>query len=134
MPSSQTPNHQLNQWSRDDRILMEDFNADNAKIDAAIAEKVSIVTGSYKGDEQESRFIDLGFTPQAVLLFKDNGATYNNSSYCGGLALPDRPVRRESYPILSVVEGGFMVYNKFVSNDKIVTNSKTYTYHYIAFK
>ena len=37
MPTSQTPNYQLNQWSRDDRILMEDFNSDNAKIDAAIA-------------------------------------------------------------------------------------------------
>ena len=37
MPSSQTPNYQLNQWSRDDRILMEDFNADNAKLDVAIA-------------------------------------------------------------------------------------------------
>ena len=36
MPTSQTPNYQFNQWSRDDRILMEDFNADNAKIDAAI--------------------------------------------------------------------------------------------------
>ena len=36
MPSSQTPNYNLNQWSKDDRVLMEDFNADNAKIDAAI--------------------------------------------------------------------------------------------------
>ena len=134
MPSSQTPNYQLNQWSRDDRILMEDFNADNAKIDAAIAEKVSIVTGSYKGDSQESRFIDLGFTPQAVLLFKDNGATYDNSSYCGGLALPDRPVRREYYLVLSVVEGGFMVYRKNVGNNMILTNHSTYTYHYIAFQ
>ena len=33
MPSNQTPNYALNQWERDDRILMEDFNADNAKID-----------------------------------------------------------------------------------------------------
>ena len=37
MPSNQTPNYALNQWERDDRILMEDFNADNAKIDAALA-------------------------------------------------------------------------------------------------
>ena len=37
MPSSQTPNYALSQWSKDDRILMDDFNADNAKIDAAIA-------------------------------------------------------------------------------------------------
>ena len=36
MPSNQTPNYALNQWERDDRILMDDFNADNAKIDAAL--------------------------------------------------------------------------------------------------
>ena len=36
MPNSQTPNYKLNQWSKSDRIQMEDFNADNAKIDAAI--------------------------------------------------------------------------------------------------
>ncbi|MCI8914315.1 MAG: hypothetical protein HFF55_08110 [Lawsonibacter sp.] len=31
-----TSNYNLNQWSKDDRVLMEDFNADNAKLDAAI--------------------------------------------------------------------------------------------------
>ena len=36
MPSNQTPNYQLSQWERDDRVLMEDFNADNAKIDTAL--------------------------------------------------------------------------------------------------
>ena len=36
MPSNQTPNYQLSQWERDDKIQMEDFNADNAKIDAAL--------------------------------------------------------------------------------------------------
>ena len=36
MPTNHTPNYQLSQWERDDRILMEDFNADNVKIDAAI--------------------------------------------------------------------------------------------------
>jgi hypothetical protein len=33
-----TTNYQLNQWDATDRILREDFNEDNAKIDAAIAE------------------------------------------------------------------------------------------------
>ena len=32
-----TANYQLNQWEETDRILRTDFNADNAKIDAAIA-------------------------------------------------------------------------------------------------
>ena len=36
MPTNHTPHFNLNQWERDDRILMEDFNADNAKIDAAL--------------------------------------------------------------------------------------------------
>ena len=34
---TKTTNFQLNQWDGDDRIMREDFNADNAKIDAAIA-------------------------------------------------------------------------------------------------
>ena len=36
MPTNHTPHYNLSQWERDDRVLMEDFNADNAKIDAAI--------------------------------------------------------------------------------------------------
>ena len=33
---NQTANYQLNQWESTDRILMADFNADNAKLDAAL--------------------------------------------------------------------------------------------------
>ncbi len=33
---NKTPNYQLSQWTRVDRVLMDDFNADNAKIDAAL--------------------------------------------------------------------------------------------------
>ena len=36
MPSNQTTNYNLSQWSKSDQVKMEDFNADNAKIDAAI--------------------------------------------------------------------------------------------------
>ena len=32
----QTNNYGLNQWDQQDRILMEDFNTDNAKIEAAL--------------------------------------------------------------------------------------------------
>lgn len=34
----QTSNYQLNQWEMTDRIQMEDFNRDNEKVDAALAE------------------------------------------------------------------------------------------------
>ena len=36
MPSNQTTNYQLSQWAKSDQVKMEDFNADNPKIDAAI--------------------------------------------------------------------------------------------------
>ena len=44
MPSNQTPNYGLSQWSKSDRIQMEDFNADNAKIDAALAAQASTLS------------------------------------------------------------------------------------------
>lgn len=36
MPSNFTANYNLSQWERTDKIQMEDFNTDNAKIDGAI--------------------------------------------------------------------------------------------------
>ena len=36
MPSNQTANYSLSQWVRSDQVRMEDFNADNAKLDAAL--------------------------------------------------------------------------------------------------
>ena len=38
MATNQTTNYQLNQWETTDQVLRTDFNADNAKIDAALAE------------------------------------------------------------------------------------------------
>lgn len=40
----QTENYQLNQWESTDRIMMEDFNNDNAKLDAALAGQGSQLT------------------------------------------------------------------------------------------
>ena len=33
---TKTTNYQLNQWAKSDRVMMDDFNADNIKIDAAL--------------------------------------------------------------------------------------------------
>ena len=33
---TKTTSYQLNQWAKPDRVMMDDFNADNAKIDAAL--------------------------------------------------------------------------------------------------
>ena len=36
MPANHTPNYFLSQWERSDQVRMEDFNADNAKLDGAL--------------------------------------------------------------------------------------------------
>lgn len=41
MPTNHTPNYDLSQWEPSDKVLRTDFNADNAKIDAALAGKAS---------------------------------------------------------------------------------------------
>ena len=41
MPINHTPNYDLSQWEPSDKVLRTDFNADNAKIDAALAGKAS---------------------------------------------------------------------------------------------
>ena len=37
MSTNRTSNYNLNQWVKSDRVLMSEFNADNVKIDAALA-------------------------------------------------------------------------------------------------
>lgn len=49
MASQQTPNYKLSRWAGTDRIMMEDFNRDNAAIDAALksnADKVAAETAA----------------------------------------------------------------------------------------
>ena len=54
----QTANYQLNQWDGEDRIMRVDFNSDNAKIEAALADHAAALSrlgnckieyGSYTG-------------------------------------------------------------------------------------
>ena len=76
MASSYTSNYQLCQWEGTDKVLRTDFNGDNAKIDAALAEKAEVVFGTYTGDGTASRVISLGFTPEAVYLCGEGGEAF----------------------------------------------------------
>ena len=71
-----TTNYQLNQWAKTDRIMMDDFNADNAKIDAALAGMPKIVTGTYTGTgaygQSNANSLTFDFTPKAVLICKQD--------------------------------------------------------------
>ena len=142
-----TQHYQLSQWEKSDKVLMEDFNADNAKIDAAIraeadtraaavravnealGEKIKMAAGTYTGDGQESRFISLGFTPKVVILVTNYGVMYDDGCMCGGIAFTGHPVGNGAQNAVEIAPGGFNVsfYQKIQSN---IVNFK---YHYVAF-
>ena len=87
---TKTTNYQLNQWAKTDRIMMDDFNADNAKIDAALAGKTELFTGSYTGDGETSQFIPLAAQPQ-VLIVTSGGRTSQGNIMYGGVVFPTVP-------------------------------------------
>ena len=111
---TKTTNYQLNQWAKSDRLRMDDFNADNRKIDAALGTIPKLAVGSYTGDGAESRKIDLGFTPRAVFVCNSSGLPRSDSAAWGGVALPDLPAlytySTTTVPVVSICEGGFTVY------------------------
>ena len=91
MPTNHTPHFNLNQWERDDRILMDDFNADNAKIDAALGTHSVLLAGlegrkgncrvetfSYTGKSQDGHGLTNSFTfskrPAFVLILGFNSS------------------------------------------------------------
>ena len=50
MSSQKTEHYELNQWLATDQVLRTDFNADNAKIDAALNTLAGQVSGKADGE------------------------------------------------------------------------------------
>ena len=73
---TKTTNYQLNQWAKSDRIMMDDFNADNQKIDAALAAcgNCKIATGSYTGTgeygAEHPNTLTFDFAPKVIIVRK----------------------------------------------------------------
>ena len=60
----------LNQWEMSDRIQMQDFNRDNAAIEAALAARnCRFYTATYQGDGRDSRTHTFPAKPIFVLIY-----------------------------------------------------------------
>ena len=72
MSTNHTPNFNLCQWEADDKVLRSDFNADNQKIDAALASVPKLIFGTYTGNgqygEDAPTSLTLPFTPKLLLI------------------------------------------------------------------
>ena len=129
-----TENYQLNQWEETDRVLMEDFNADNQKIEEALGTIPQIIVGSYTDNDELSRTIDLGITPKMVLVVRSDGWSNSGMAATGGMAFPGIPVQYSNAIALEIVDQGFRVYrDKLMYSYYVIDcNISTYSYRYMA--
>ena len=132
-----TENYHLYQWVPEDNFLRTDFNTDFQKIDAALAEvealagsKCSVVAGTYSGNNAESREINLGFQPVAVMLENSFGKrpAVDFNMY-GGLAVQGGSLNH-SDTALTITQTGFRVGKVGES----LTNFSGNSYRYLAFR
>ena len=83
MASNHTEHYQLNQWSLDDPVQMEDFNEDNRKTEQALTwlmnNRVRLVTGTIIGTgeygAQHPTTLTFDFTPKLIFMFGNSGAS-----------------------------------------------------------
>lgn len=128
---NQTSNFGLSQWEKDDRIQMEDFNADNAKIEAALTTlSGTVAIGVLEGyDGSTDISVNLGRQPAMVMI----GNRVGWSNVIGGssgtyapahtVAMPGYPGYRSSMiniyadaVALEVTDTGFKLHAGFSSD------------------
>ena len=115
MASGQTSNYGLNQWAAEDPVLREDFNQDNAKIDAALEATPKFAVGSYAGNgSADAREIIVGFRPSLVYICT-TGYWFDSAGYTyGGLITEEYPLRRDhnTGPVLAELsDQGFVLFS-----------------------
>ena len=151
MASNQTVNFGLNQWSAEDKVLREEFNADNAKIDAAFkamentmsaglaaAQKAPCcVTGSYAGGANSSKTtVNLGFRPGFLVIIR-GAEPIDSAAAVAVIGNSDcrLSVRfNSSNPLdtaVTITDTGFTVSGS--STDRYGMNYSGSTYYYTAF-
>jgi len=85
MASNYTEHFGLNQWAAEDHVLREEFNADNAKIDAALYARPRMAMGSYVGTgtygENNPTTLNFDFEPKLVVIRK----SIRNASRSGAI-------------------------------------------------
>ncbi len=83
---NQTANYQLTQWEASDRILMEKFNADNAKIDAALKANADDIA------ELETALSALSAGTPRIVVGTYTGSGQYGSSHKNTLTFPRKPL------------------------------------------
>lgn len=87
---------------------------------------------AYIGNQSKDRFINLGYTPEFVLVFFKGCLTCTNSHTYGGLCLKDNPTTDTNNLIaIRIAENGFYV--NCSTTPETYTNTINGIYNYVAY-
>lgn len=139
MANGQTANYALNQWAASDQVLRTEFNADNAKIDEALAKKFGLdnmylATGTYVGAGSAAVSVTTGFRPSLVIIFCTylGAGSYDYIFMIGDQSaqmletqFSSREVRTDA---LTFSDTGFSI------PADVLLHIEDWSYHYIAFR
>ena len=129
---TKTTNYQLNQWAKSDLLMMDDFNADNVKIDAALG-ALQIVTGIYTGSGNDANCrvdVALGFRPKAVLVMANKFQFSGNGAFFA-LAVDTEDAADNGY--LALTDTGFAAKSTLATGDGDTYYSRN-PFRYIAWR
>lgn len=107
MAANQTENYELNQWLATDQVLRTDFNADNAKLDAALADLAEDV--SEKASQTALDALSSTVAGHTAALALTGNIQLHITTYVGtGTDGSDTPnmLTFQSAPFLVVITGG----------------------------
>ena len=129
-----TENYHLNQWEPTDRVLREDFNEDNRKIEEALNGIHPLATGTYIGagtySSEMPNSLSFTFQPTLVLLSEPHGQFINFA------ALPAVATPTSIYTVsnssLSLKWEGNTVYWWSSRNAQEQFNQENIVYYYVA--
>lgn len=147
----QTPNYALSQWDEQDRILREDFNANNAKVEQALAEQADtlaqhtaalalcgncrVVYGSYigAGTYGSSNPNKLTFDQKPVLVFVGQSSSMSGNDVKLRMmrGVPEASGKEDNTywtNYVSWTDNGVQWYNTDGTSTQFNTSSKQYPY------
>lgn len=142
MSSNHTENIGLSQWLSTDEFRREDFNADNAAIDAAVTSCMRVMTGSYTGAGvygiSNKNSLTFDHTPKVVIIQcmgSETGGGYGTCVIIWGAKYPVMMTYSsdgtEVYPLQAVYSGNTVSWHSS-SGVRYQLNLSDCTYSYAA--
>ena len=126
-----TTNFNLSQWAKTDRIQMADFNADNAKLDAALANRnVQLYTTTYVGMGSGQRSLTFPHKPMIVFVMRNNDAHLMTGVQGASCFLMN--TSGNSYKIDAAWSGNTVTWQNYAGGASYSANGTNITYTILA--